>query len=64
MLSAIEIMQKIGIDYMVEYDMTEILDEKGICMRLRYIHKKVSNLLLFYYRVPFYLYEYGKDLIN
>jgi len=24
-------MQEIGIDYMVEHCMTEILDEKGIC---------------------------------
>ena len=31
MLSAIKIMQEIGIDYMVEHGMTEILDEKGIC---------------------------------
>lgn len=31
MLSAIEIMQSIGIDYMVRHGMTEILDEKGIC---------------------------------
>lgn len=31
MLSAIKIMQEIGIDYMVENGMTEILDEKGIC---------------------------------
>lgn len=30
MLSAIKIME-IGIDYMVEHGMTEILDEKGIC---------------------------------
>ena len=28
---AIKIMQEIGIDYMVEHGMTEILDEKGIC---------------------------------
>lgn len=31
MLSAIKIMQEIGIDYMIEHDMTKILDEKGIC---------------------------------
>ena len=31
MLSAIKIMQEIGIDYMVEHGMTEILGEKGIC---------------------------------
>lgn len=31
MLSAIEIMQEIGIEFMVEHNMTEILDEKGIC---------------------------------
>lgn len=31
MLSAIKIMQEIGIDYMVEHGMTEVLDEKGIC---------------------------------
>lgn len=31
MLQAIQIMQKIGIDYMVEHNMTEVLDQKGIC---------------------------------
>lgn len=31
MLSAIQIMQNIGIEYMVEQGMTEILDKKGIC---------------------------------
>lgn len=31
MLSAIEIMQGIGIEYMVQHGMSEILDEKGIC---------------------------------
>lgn len=31
MLSAILIMQDIGIDYMVEHEMTEFLDKKGIC---------------------------------
>lgn len=31
MLSAIRIMQEIGIEYMVEHDMTDFLDEKGIC---------------------------------
>lgn len=31
MLSAIMIMQEIGIEYMVEHGMTEILDKKGIC---------------------------------
>ena len=31
MLSAIEIMQGIGIEYMVKHGMSEILDEKGIC---------------------------------
>ena len=31
MLSAIKIMQEIGIEYMIEHDMTDILDEKGIC---------------------------------
>ena len=31
MLSAIEIMQGIGIEYMVKHGMLEILDEKGIC---------------------------------
>ena len=31
MLSAIEIMQKIGVEYMVEYNMTDFLDKKGIC---------------------------------
>lgn len=30
MLKAIQIMQEIGIDYMVEHGMTEILDKKGI----------------------------------
>lgn len=29
-LSAIKIMQEVGIDYMVEHNMTEILDKKGI----------------------------------
>lgn len=31
MLSAVQIMQDIGIEYMVEHDMTDILDQKGIC---------------------------------
>lgn len=31
MLSAIKIMQEIGVDYMIKHDMTNILDEKGIC---------------------------------
>lgn len=31
MLSAILIMQDIGIEYMVEHEMTEFLDNKGIC---------------------------------
>lgn len=31
MLSAVKIMQEIGIDYMVEHGMTEFLDKKGIC---------------------------------
>lgn len=31
MLSAIKIMQEIGVEYMVEHGMTDILDEKGIC---------------------------------
>ena len=30
MLSAIMIMQELGIEYMVEYGMTEFLDKKGI----------------------------------
>lgn len=30
MLSAVEIMQKIGVDYMVEHGMTKVLTEKGI----------------------------------
>lgn len=30
MLRAVKIMQQIGIEFMVEHDMTEILDEKGI----------------------------------
>ena len=32
MLSAIKIMQEIGIDYMVEHGMTEILDEKNLLL--------------------------------
>ena len=40
MLSAIKIMQEIGIDYMVGHGMTEILDEKGICYEtLPYVQK-------------------------
>ena len=31
MLIAIKIMQEIGVEYMIEHGMTEILDEKGIC---------------------------------
>lgn len=31
MLSAINIMQEIGIEFMVEHDMTDFLDKKGIC---------------------------------
>ncbi|ADU27038.1 winged helix-turn-helix transcriptional regulator [Ethanoligenens harbinense] len=31
MLRAIGIMQEIGIDYMVEHGMTNVLDQKGIC---------------------------------
>ena len=31
MLSAIRIMQDIGIEYMVEHGMTSFLDKKGIC---------------------------------
>lgn len=31
MLSAVKIMQEIGIDYMVEHSMTDVLDQKGIC---------------------------------
>jgi len=31
LLRAIDIMQEIGIDYMVEHDMTDTLDEKEIC---------------------------------
>lgn len=31
MLHAIDIMQEIGVDYMVEHGLTDILDEKGIC---------------------------------
>ncbi|MDO9492202.1 helix-turn-helix domain-containing protein [Acetobacterium sp.] len=32
-LKAIEIMQEVGIDYMVEHQLTDILDQKGICYR-------------------------------
>lgn len=40
MLSAIKIMQEIGINYMLEQGMTEILDEKGICYQTTsYIRK-------------------------
>lgn len=35
MLRAIGIMQEIGIDYMVEHGMTDILDQKGICYQPR-----------------------------
>lgn len=31
MLKAIKIMQEIGIEYMVEHDMSDFLDKKGIC---------------------------------
>lgn len=31
MLSAVKIMQEIGVEYMVEHGMTDILDQKGIC---------------------------------
>lgn len=31
MLSAVNIMQEIGVEYMVEHGMTDILDQKGIC---------------------------------
>lgn len=33
MLIAIRIMQEIGIDYMVEHGLTDILDQKGICYK-------------------------------
>jgi DNA-binding HxlR family transcriptional regulator len=33
MLIAIYIMQEIGVDYMVEHGMTDILDKKGICYK-------------------------------
>lgn len=39
MLSAIKIMQEIGIEYMVEHDMTDILEQKGICYDASYIQK-------------------------
>jgi len=32
-LEAVRIMQAIGVDYMVEHGMTEILDKKGICYK-------------------------------
>lgn len=35
MLSAILIMQDIGIEYMVEHEMTDFLDKKGICYKDR-----------------------------
>ena len=53
MLSAIKIMQEIGIDYMVEHGMTEILDEKEFVIKLYHIHEKVSNLLRNYYLILF-----------
>ncbi|OJT77046.1 transcriptional regulator, partial [Clostridioides difficile] len=31
MLKAVEIMQEIGIEYMLEHGQQEILDNKGIC---------------------------------
>lgn len=40
MLSAIDIMQQIGIEYMVEHDMTDILDQKGICYDSPILTKK------------------------
>ena len=35
MLRAIGIMQEIGIDYMAEHGMTDVLDQKGICYQPR-----------------------------
>ncbi|AGK96101.1 winged helix-turn-helix transcriptional regulator [Clostridium pasteurianum] len=33
MLKAINIMQEIGVDYMVEHGLTDFLDKKGICYK-------------------------------
>ena len=33
LLKAVQIMQQIGIDYMVEHGQTDILDSKGICYK-------------------------------
>ncbi len=38
-LSAIYIMQEVGIEYMVEQGLTDILDQKGICYKKSYIQK-------------------------
>ena len=38
-LSAIFIMQEVGIEYMVEQGLTDILDQKGICYEKSYIQK-------------------------
>ena len=52
MLSAIEIMQGIGIEYMVKHGMSEILDEKEFVIDA--MHEKVSNLLAGGFHVLFY----------
>lgn len=39
MLEAVQIMQKVGVDYMVEHDMSAFLDAKGICYEPK-IHTK------------------------
>ena len=33
MLTAVKIMQEIGIDYMIEHGQTDFLDKKGICYK-------------------------------
>lgn len=33
-LEAVQIMQSIGVEYMVEHEMTDVLDKKGICYHI------------------------------
>ena len=40
MLSAIKIMQEIGIEYMIEHDMTDILDEKRHLLLISFLCTK------------------------
>ena len=54
MLSAIKIMQEIGIDYMVGHGMTEILMKKEFVMDPCHTYEKVSNLHRSYYPISFH----------